>query len=238
MSLLPESLRLRLEPETADLLDYSVEHVLGALRETYARECRDHDPDVGDNRYTFGQDVYHHSSFAIRKRVTDSRIGIAGDNHPLCWRLEIGRLTVRVYKMGSHLPLNIHTERLEPTSAARELVGSLNDQFVQLELDIDAATPRTDPDEAAYAARELVVGHFGNPDSGLLGVFFGAPRREMMNGSYWNWVVRLDDGELPVRETDDAPAPTPTVPYSEREVPEIELQLHEDAGEQVDDEQP
>jgi hypothetical protein len=237
MSFVPDPLRRRLEPEMADLLDDALDHILGALRETYVRECRDHDPSVGDNRYTFGQNVYHHSSYGIRKRVADPRIGIAGDNHPLCWRLELGRLTVRVYKMGSHLPFNIHTERLEPTSAAKESVGSLNDQFVQLELDLDAATPRSDPDDAAYAARELVVGHFGNPDSGLLAVFFGAPRRDMKNGSYWNWVLRLDDGDAPMRSSEDIPKPNPTVPYSAREVPEIELELHDDQDEQADDEQ-
>ncbi|HZQ64448.1 MAG TPA: hypothetical protein VFA66_04390 [Gaiellaceae bacterium] len=238
MSFLPEPLLQRLDSETADLLDYAVDHVLGALRDTYERECRDHDPSVGDNRYTFGQNVYHHSSFAIRKRVTDARVGVTADNHPLCWRLEIRGITMRVYKMGSHLPLNIHTERLEPTSAAKELVGSLNDQFVQLELDIDAATPRTDPDEASYAARELVVGHFGNPDSGLMGVFFGAPRREMQNGSYWNWVVRLDAGHLPVRVDEDGVSWERTVPYSELKAPEIKLELHDGAGEQVNDEKP
>lgn len=238
MSFLPDPLRRRLEPEIADLLDDAIDDLVDALRETYARECRDHDPSVGDNRYTFGQNVYHHSSHAIRKRVTDPRIGIAGDNHPLCWRLEIGPTTVRVYKMGSHFPLNIHTERLEPTSATKELVGSLNDEFVQLELDIDAVTPRADPDEAAFAARELVVGHFGNPDSGLLAVFFGAPRKVMKNGSYWNWVERLDDGNASIRGDEDLPSRGPTVPYSSREVPEIDLELHDSEAEQADDEQP
>lgn len=235
MKSLPEPLRHRLDSETVDLLEYAVDHVLRALRDTYTRECRDHDPSIGDNRYTFGQNVYHHSSFAIRKSMTDTRIGIAGDNHPLCWRLDFGPITVRVYKMGSHLPLNIHTERLEPTSATKELVGSLNDEFVQLELDIDAATPRTDPDEAAYAARELVVGHFGNPDGGLLGVFFGAPRQEMHNGSYWSWVMRLDDSEFPLVVSEDATVSPPTVPYFAREVPEIELELHDHADEQASD---
>lgn len=235
MNYVPEPLQHRLGAEVSELVDAAVEEVVGALRETYARDCRDHDPSIGDNRYTFGQNVYHHGWYAIRGRLHDPRVGVSIDAHPLCWRIDVGRVAIRVYKMGSYAPTNIHAIKLEPTSAIKEQLGTRNEGFVQLELDLKYVTPRSSEDVARFAARELVIGHFGNPDTGLLAVFFGAPRKVMQDGSYWAWVVRIDQdaakGESGLVPED---RPGPTVPYSGRGVPEIDLELYGDR-EQADD---
>ena len=78
--------------------------------------------------------------------------------------------------------------------------------------------------EAAYAANELVLGHFGNWRQGQRAIYLGAPRDTMKHGSYWEWVALLAgpgpdlDGEVPVPISPDGP----TTPYTARREPDAD----------------
>jgi hypothetical protein len=141
-----------------------------------------------------------------------------------------GGLIIRPYKLGSQVPLDINLVRLDPNSGIKVGLGERNRQVVEDQLTFDLASALSGPTdaelEAAYAARELVLGHFGNATQGRQAIYLGAPRDTLAHGSYWEWVVLLA-GEAPEPELDERPKPSPPgppdKPYSERDQPDLPL---------------
>jgi hypothetical protein len=59
-----------------------------------------------------------------------------------------------------------------------------------------------------------VLALFGNPRDGQTGIYVGAPLSEMVDGSYWEWVIELDDVQDTAAgsTTADGPSPNGTPP--------------------------
>ena len=90
-----------------------------------------------------------------------------------------GPLTIRPYKLGPEDPEDIRLVRLDPSSATKALIAQSNDRVVRGQLVLDLAkglpAPTEEEQAAAYAANELVMGHFGNHHRGRQPSTSGAP---------------------------------------------------------------
>jgi hypothetical protein len=105
----------------------------------------------------------------------------------------IGPFTIRPYRFGPLRPADIHLERLDLNSLTKELVGVSNTTQLQEAFDLRSALNPPPVENASCGSDQLVLALFGNPHHGQTAIFMGAPLSEMVNGSYWEWVIELDD---------------------------------------------
>jgi hypothetical protein len=232
----PEPLVRRLGPKQAGMLDHAVDVVRGELAAAYERNAREFDPSVGDNGYTFATNVLHHSRYGVAQQLGE-RIEIEVLESGLAWRLQVGEITLRVYKMGGVAPADIRTQRLDLRSAVKRQMAEENSAGLQQVLDLASALPTktTAQLEAGFAANELAIVHFGS-DKGLAALFWGAPLELERDGSFWGWVEAI---ELPViaaagdieRTSGDADAPAAAdsreLAFDERGEPELDLDVRD-----------
>jgi hypothetical protein len=234
VSVLPEKLVARLSGADAAVVERAVEGMLRAFAEQYQRERRAFDPIEGDNARTFAWDIREHAWARMAENFEDDE-DIALVEEGLPQSVHAGGLIIRPYKMGSQAPLDINAVRLDPSSGIKVGLGQRNRQVVENQLAFDLSAPMAGPTaaelEAAYAARELVFGHFGNPVEGQRAIFLGAPRATFEHGSYWEWVEKLRDGDAdpaPAQLTNPSPRGPVDTPYSERGEPDLPLMPRRD----------
>jgi hypothetical protein len=234
MSLLPVRLAERLTTEDAAIVDRAVAGMLHAICEQYERERRAFDRIEGDNARTCAWNMREHSWARMAENFEDDAEVIMIEEG-LTQAVHAGGLIIRPYKLGSQVPLDINLVRLDPSSGIKVGLGERNRQVVEDQLAFDLASAMSAPTEAeleaAYAARELVLGHFGNAAQGRRAVYLGAPRDTLAHGSYWEWGVPLA-GEAPPPDPDVLPEPAspgpPDKPYSERAEPDLQLARRRD----------
>jgi len=225
---LPPPLLDRLGPD-GPLIAKVIDQLESAISDQYTRDAVAFDDAEGDNAWTFAVGLHAHSWARVGERVVEGPIVRLIENG-LAHAVKLGPLIIRPYKLGSDDPEDIRLIRLDPTSATKAQIAESNDVVVkgQLALDLARAVPAPSDAELAarYAANLLVMAHFGNPREGRRGIYLGAPRPVLKDGSYWEWVIRLagngpDLGDHLVLPAGPA-APTP--PFSEREEPEVPLE--------------
>lgn len=229
---LPQPLLDRLGSD-GPLVAAVIDQVAGAISDQYTRDAVAFDDAEGDNSWTFAVDLHAHSWARVVERVAEGPVVRLIENG-LAHAIKAGPLTIRPYKLGSADPEDIRLIRLDPTSATKAQISESNDVVVrgQLALDLAQGVPAPSDAEmvARYAANLLVMGHFGNPRHGRCAIYLGAPRPVLKDGSYWEWVIRLeghgpelgDDLSVPQGPT----APTP--PFSERDEPAVPLESLDD----------
>jgi len=219
------------------MLDQAVGVIRRELAAAYERNARDFDPVVGDNAYTFSTNVLHHSRYGVAQQLGGS-VAVEVLESGLAWRLQVGEITVRVYKMGSVAPADIRLNRLDLRSTVRRQMAEENSAGVQQVLDLAGALPEPTAAqlEAGFAPNELAIVHFGN-DKGLAALFWGAPLEFERGGSFWGWVQAIELPELAVDiDVGRDPADTGSgevddragdLAFDEREEPELDLDVHD-----------
>lgn len=229
---LPAPLLSRLGPD-APVISAAIDATAAAISEQYIRDARAFDPAEGDNAWTFGANMHAHSWARVGERVRTGPLIQLMENG-LAHAIKAGPLIIRPYKLGPHDPEDIRMVRLEPTSETKRLLAESNEKVVHGQLAIDLAAglpaPTDEAAAAAYAANDLVIGHFGNPIQGRRAIYLGAPRPVLKDGSYWEWVIKLE-GPGPQPDEIDIPRDLdtpPTRPFSEGAEPEVPLSPRED----------
>lgn len=231
MQALPAPLVDRLGPD-APVVATAVAAMSSSISDQYIRDARAFDDAEGDNPWTFAVNLHAHSWARMVERVTEGPV-VRLIEDGLAHAVKAGPLTIRPYKLGSEDPEDIRLVRLDPSSRTKTMIAATNDEVVQgqLALDLAAGLPAQSEEEvvAAYAADLLVMGHFGNPRQGRRAIYLGAPRPVLKDGSYWEWVIRLEgrgpdlDAEMAIPYGPNEP----TEPFSERPEPEIPLETRE-----------
>jgi hypothetical protein len=229
MNLLPIELVKRLSAEDAAIAERAVAGMLAAVSEQYQRERRAFDRIEGDNARTFAWDMREHAWARMGENFEDDADVVLVEEG-LTQAVHAGGLIIRPYKLGPQAPFDINVTRLDPSSGIKVGLGERNRQAVEDQLAFDLASALDGPTdaelEAAFAACELVLAHFGNPWHGQRAIFIGAPRATFEHGSYWEWVRQLA-GEDPGPERPELQKPTPPgppdTPYSERDEPDVPL---------------
>ena len=224
---LPTQLHSRLGAD-AQAVEETITVMVTAISDQYLRDVRAFDQLEGDNARTFAWDVREHTWARFVERLEPLEAARLEEDG-LTQAVRIGPLVIRPYKLGSTEPANIELFRLDPSSNIKVGLGQRNGKVVAEQLAFDLAAALEGPDEAeieaAYAANELVLGHFGNWRQGQRAIYLGAPRDTMKHGSYWEWVALLAgpgpdlDGEVPVPISPDGP----TTPYTARREPDVPL---------------
>lgn len=217
----------------ASLIAGVIETMSEAISDQYVRDVRAFDDAEGDNAWTFAQDLHAHSWARMVERVVEGSV-VRLQEEGLAHAVLAGPLTVRPYKLGSDAPDDIRLVRLEANSDTKFRIAKSNDDVVRgqmsLDLSIGLPTPTEDEKNAAFAADQLVLGHFGNFLQGRRAIYLGAPRPTLKDGSYWEWVIKIasEGPDLGTQLVAPHGPPSPTKPFSEREEPEVPLAARED----------
>lgn len=163
-----------------------------------------------DNANVFGLRVSVHIWSALRERhadLGDARIVETNNAHYVA----IGDFKLAIHKLGHHAADDIHSSYPDGSPTQRAYAQRNANQLTLFEATPDAPLP----DERAFALRDIVVGHFGNPEDGLAKWYVGAPTYDDAGRPRWAW--------LAVQPTADV-QPTPdVVPYDRREPATVEV---------------
>ena len=208
---------------TAHLL---ADRFVAALRRVYILNAERHEEAIGDDRLTFGVQVWRNSWFALEEELTDlDLVRTSRPNGSLA--IHIGRAILHPYKVGATEELNIETVRIAGTLTKDRIAAS--NQMTLFE--------EESPSGSASEPAHLVLAHSGNPFDGLCGIWVGAPTLTD-DGPAWLWVeqiYRIPPEE--VRRTEE-PGPEPSFPpYTEMPLSEIDLSLLPQPEEQPQEEE-
>lgn len=228
-------------PDLGDLYEW----VVPTLRAVYDLNAERHDPSVGDDAVTFGQNIYRNSWYQLEQSfsaLADWKTG-RPDNSLV---LERGRERFHVYRCGNDEGADLRY-RLDDSQASCTKVAIARSNSRQLVMAFDGALEVDDAgdNDSDETFDEYVIIHAGNPDDGCCGIWVGAPLAHVLPGATpWAWIEPLwlieraaqltttAGGEGPERHTDLA---TPnlhlelTDPAAAGE-PELHLELNDDEG--------
>jgi hypothetical protein len=185
--------------------------VLGVVGEeldaVYRAAVRHHRP--RDNATIFGQRTWVHSWAALEDRRDE--LGEAEViEHKNSSYLRVGRLKVGIHKLGHGADDDIHSCFPEGSDTKRSY-GQNN----SLQLALFDSTPDSPlAEDAAFALRELTIGHFGNPKEGLVKWYVGAYIYDDAGRPRWAWITR---------QKAPAATPPPVTPYSEKQPEPVEV---------------
>ncbi len=187
---LPQELISRLSLPQARTLRHALDVVAEELPGVYADNVRDQRP--RDNANIFGLRVAFHLWAAL-----DERHGDLGDAHVVetnnARYLAVGHLKVAIHKLGHHVGDDIHNCFPEGSPTQRSYAQRNANQLSLFESAPEAPLP----EDRAYALCDFVVGHFGNPQDGLVKWYLGAPIYDETGRPRWAWLApqQLSDGQ-------------------------------------------
>lgn len=170
----------------SDALSSAVDAIGEELAYVYAQNARDHSEARGDNAQLFGQKIWYHGDYRITLRLDDhSQAAVTHRNGS--YRIEVGPLSVGVYKLGDTIDEDIH-ECFPDDSPTKRAYAERNVQQLRL-FNPEEPTPDLPlPPEIRYGLNDLIVGHFGNPRDGLVKWYVGAPTTDDRDIRRWAWV--------------------------------------------------
>jgi hypothetical protein len=212
----PDQLVARLTPNDARQLRALLSVLGEELSAIYTANVRDHRP--RDNANVFGIRVWVHLWSVLRERLEDlGGATLVEINNTFC--LRVGPLTIGIHKLGHVANEDIHGA-FPDGSPTQRAYGERN--AGQLTLFEREQTPA--PDDRAYALCDLIVGHFGNPEEGLVKWYLGA--HTYVDGiQTWAWVE-----PQPVVDAKVLPDVTP---YSQRPVEPVDIKPRRRSDEEV-----
>jgi hypothetical protein len=183
---LPEELTARLSPEELRLPDV-LALVEDEMRAVYAMNVADHHDARGDNALLFALKIWHHVWFAVARRAEEVGgllVVDANNSH----QLRLGTLKVGIHKLGDFADDDIHS-CFPDGSPTQRSYGERNRGQLRL---FDCEPQPGLPAPQAFALRDLIVGHFGNPEEGLAKWYVGAYTFDPAGKPFWAWVRRQD----------------------------------------------
>ncbi|MEX1009025.1 MAG: hypothetical protein WD271_14430 [Acidimicrobiia bacterium] len=202
-----------------------VELLIETLRQVYAFNADRHEEDMGDDAQTFGFLVYRNGW----RRLEDQLGSLAGvstrrPNNSLQIQVE-GGVHFHVYRGGNDETFDIYTYDFSTGTQTKVSLPAHNGRQLSL---FEQEEPAADH---VWRLDELVFVHAGNPDTGLTGVWVGAPIPEAADGSQWAWVLPLYSGESDgARAKDDTTAPVS--PFDALDEPDLDVGLLDDEADQ------
>lgn len=205
---LPPELTGRLLLPQAQTLRRALAVIAEELPGVYADNVRDQQP--RDNANIFGLRVAVHIWEVLDERradVGDARVVEVNNAR----HLAIGQLKVAIHKLGHHRADDIHRCYPEGSPTQRSYAQRNANQLSLFESAPEAPLP----EERAYALCDLVVGHFGNPEDGLVKWYLGAPTYDETGRPRWAWLA-----SQPLADSEPAPQ---VVPYHQRQAATIEV---------------
>ena len=172
-----------LPPELAEL----AKCVVDILKDVYDDNCSRFDPELGDDRMTFGTAVWRNSWFQIEQachtlpdwsaaRPSGSFV-ISNGNHSL-----------HIYHHGVDERVDLGDFHLgEEAGYTKAAIAKMNSRQLRL---FESAENEDPP--AVSVLHELVIVHAGNPDDGCCGIWVGAPLASGLTvDSPWAWISPL-----------------------------------------------
>jgi hypothetical protein len=227
---IPSPLLDRLDAEAQSELPQLFVHLHHAYATQYEIESRTFSDEEFDDAYTFSwgcrQRGFGRAAEAV-KDLGSVRAHASGFKQSFT----IGPFTIRPYRFGATRPGNIHLQRLDPNSLTKELLGVSNTTQLQEAFDLRCALNPPPSEDASCGSDELVLAHYGNPHEGPAGIFIGAPLSELVNCSFWEWVIELDDvDEVMIdRTASDPPSPQGNVTaFDEATEPDLPMRPRHD----------
>jgi hypothetical protein len=212
---LPRQLVDRLDAATGAALAATIDAIGEELEVVYSQTKADHRPARGDNSQVFGLQIWARGDFRITGRLADEPVARVIHSKG-SYYVSVEPISVGVYKLGQSVDDDIH-ELFPDESATKRSYGERN--AAQLSL-FDCPIESPLPAEHRYELNDLVVAHFGNARDGLVKWYVGAVVSDGGNRPAWAWIERQD---LPGEVVEPVPQTPPIVPYSSRDVPNLEV---------------
>ena len=191
----------------------------------YEIESRNYSDDDFDDAYTFGWGC-RQRGFGRAADAVEDLASVRAHASGLRQSFTIGSLTIRPYRFGAARPGDVRLERLDANSLTKQLLGVSNTNQLQEAFDLRSALNPPPAENETCGSDQLVLALYGNPHYGATAIFIGAPLSELVDGSYWEWVIELDDaGDVTATETTST-GPSPAAdPATFDQAPEPELPL-------------
>jgi hypothetical protein len=205
--------------------------LLESLGEAYNENCERFSETLGDNNVTFGVAVTHNLRHLLEEALL-AEPGFQTSRPRGSFEIQIdGAVALHLYKAkrGINGPEMI---RLDDSQTKIELVTK-NQNADQLALSFD------DPVEEIVRSgvRQLLVLHIGDHDDGFDTAYIGAPSYSPVNGFRWVWLESLDGSEEVERFDVTPPALDEDVVFGDRDLPDLEVELLEDATDDQSDQE-
>lgn len=188
-----------------------------ALHRAYDSACEQHDPARGFNEQTFGYSLYHCAAFELGVEADNLGAEVEVEAGRPSFRLRIGEFRLGCHRVGQNAAQDI----------ARCFPGNESGApaLIEKQLWLPGLEPRVD------RARNLVLAHLGNTESGLEALYLCIPSREekdkIAEWGYTHSLWTIDDVIVPRPSRTPLPVTTaiepeeliaePTVRRKERE---------------------
>ncbi len=222
---IPSALLDRLDGSAQDDLPRLFANLRKAYSTQYEIESRTFSEEEFDDSYTFGWGC-RQRGFGRAAEAVEDLASVVAHASGLKQSFSIGPFTIRPYRFGALRPADIHLERLDPNSLTKEFVGVDNATQLQEAFDLRSALNPPPLENALCSSNQLVLALFGNARDGQTGIYIGAPLSEMVDGSYWEWVIELDDAEAVAAGTSQADNPSAdggTTAFDQTPEPELPM---------------
>lgn len=163
-----------------------------------------------DNAQVYGLRNWVHIWAVLKERESDLR-GASVEEENSTFYLRVGSLKIGIHKLGHVVDDDIHACFPDGSPTQREYARNNAKQLTLF----DASPGPWLDDDRRFACRELTVGHFGNPDEGLVKWYVGAYVFDERGRPRWAWVERQPLAMVPKRPD--------VTPYDQRPVEEIQV---------------
>lgn len=135
-----------------------------ALSRAYDSVCEHHDPARGFNEQTFGYSLYHCAAFELGVEAEGLSDEVRVESDRPRFRLRVGEFRLGCHRVGDNAAQNI--ERCFPGNESGAPA------LIERQLWLPGMEPRVD------LARNLILAHLGNAETGLEAVYLCIPARE------------------------------------------------------------
>lgn len=158
--------------------DATIQGLVSALHRAYETARELHDPARGGNEQTFGFGLYNYAAHELSAEVkTLGELAKVETDRP-CFRLRFGEFVVACHRVGRSAVQDIATCFPSNDGAAPALI--------ERTLWFPGMEPQI------HLARNLVLAHLGNPETGLEAAYLCMPSRKKQNRiAEWGYTHRI-----------------------------------------------